>query len=65
MPRPTKRSKSVILVFCEGESEQVYTDFLKKNSEMLRQSDGQRLPAFLMRPITNSKRTRSIGKMPK
>ena len=22
MPRPTKRSKSVILVFCEGESEQ-------------------------------------------
>ena len=30
MPRPTKRSKSVILVFCEGESEQVYTDFLKK-----------------------------------
>ena len=30
MPRPTKRSKSVILVFCEGKSEQVYTDFLKK-----------------------------------
>ena len=30
MPRPTKRSKSVILVFCEGEGEQVYTDFLKK-----------------------------------
>ena len=33
MPRPTKRSKSVILVFCEGESEQVYTDFLKKEFE--------------------------------
>ncbi len=30
MPRPTKRSKPYIVVFCEGESEQVYTDFLKK-----------------------------------
>ena len=30
MPRPTKKSKPYIVVFCEGESEQVYTDFLKK-----------------------------------
>ena len=30
MPRPTKRSKPYIIVFCEGESEQAYTDFLKK-----------------------------------
>lgn len=30
MPRPTKRSKPYIVVFCEGESEQAYTDFLKK-----------------------------------
>lgn len=30
MPRPTKRSKPYIVVFCEGESEQVYTDFLRK-----------------------------------
>ena len=29
MPRPTKKSKPYIVVFCEGESEQVYTDFLK------------------------------------
>lgn len=30
MPRPTRKSKPYIVVFCEGESEQVYTDFLKK-----------------------------------
>lgn len=30
MPRPTKRSKPYIIVFCEGESEQAYTDFLKQ-----------------------------------
>ena len=30
MPRLTKSEKPYIVVFCEGESEQVYTDFLKK-----------------------------------
>lgn len=30
MPRRTKREKPYIVVFCEGESEQAYTDFLKK-----------------------------------
>lgn len=30
MSRLTKRSKPYIVVFCEGESEQVYTDFLRK-----------------------------------
>lgn len=30
MPRPTKQRKPYIVVFCEGESEQAYTDFLKK-----------------------------------
>lgn len=30
MPRPTKRRKPYIVVFCEGESEQAYTDFLKR-----------------------------------
>lgn len=30
MPRPTKPSKQSIVVFCEGESEQAYMDFLKK-----------------------------------
>lgn len=29
MPRLTKSEKPYIVVFCEGESEQVYTDFLK------------------------------------
>ena len=30
MPRRFKDSKPYIVVFCEGESEQAYTDFLKK-----------------------------------
>lgn len=30
MPRQTKREKTLIYVFCEGESEQAYTDFLKQ-----------------------------------
>ena len=30
MPRQYKREKPLIYVFCEGESEQAYTDFLKK-----------------------------------
>lgn len=30
MPRKLKPAKPLIYVFCEGESEQVYTDFLKK-----------------------------------
>ena len=33
MPRKTKKSKSHIYVFCEGESEQAYTDFLKERFE--------------------------------
>ena len=30
MPRQFKRAKPYIMVFCEGESEQAYTDFLKE-----------------------------------
>lgn len=30
MARPTKKTKPLIYVFCEGESEQAYADFLKK-----------------------------------
>ena len=30
MPRPSRKRKPYIVVFCEGESEQAYTDFLKK-----------------------------------
>lgn len=30
MPRPARREKPYIIVFCEGESEQAYVDFLKK-----------------------------------
>ena len=29
MPRKVKSAKPLIYVFCEGESEQAYTDFLK------------------------------------
>ena len=30
MPHQIRESKKYIVVFCEGESEQVYMDFLKK-----------------------------------
>ena len=30
MPRKLRKAKHLIYVFCEGESEQAYTDFLKK-----------------------------------
>ena len=30
MPRKVKSAKPLIYVFCEGESEQAYTDYLKK-----------------------------------
>ena len=30
MPRPTRKTKPLIYVFNEGESEQAYTEFLKK-----------------------------------
>ena len=30
MPRRVKREKPYIIVFCEGESEQAYADFLKR-----------------------------------
>lgn len=33
MPRRLKSTKPLIYVFCEGESEQAYTDFLKKRFE--------------------------------
>ena len=33
MPRQVKNTKPLIYVFCEGESEQAYTDFLKKQFE--------------------------------
>ena len=33
MPRQIKNTKPLIYVFCEGESEQAYTDFLKKQFE--------------------------------
>ena len=58
MPRPTRRRKPYIVVFCEGESEQAYTDFLKKSSEMSRPSSGQALPGFLRKQTINSKKTK-------
>jgi len=35
MPRKVKPAKPLIYVFCEGESEQAYTDYLKKLFPML------------------------------
>ena len=36
MPRPTKHRKPYIVVFCEGESEQAYTDFSVKKARVFR-----------------------------
>ena len=65
MPRPTRRRKPYIVVFCEGESEQAYTDFLKKEFKVLRPSNGQALPDFLRKQTGNSKRTKPTETMPK
>ena len=35
MSRSTKSAKPYIVVFCEGESEQAYTDFLRKEFKNL------------------------------
>ena len=45
MPRRTKPEKPYIIVFCEGESEQAYTDFLRKE----------------FRDVASIKRPRSTG----
>lgn len=34
MAHKLKKAKPLIYVFCEGESEQTYTQFLKKNLKM-------------------------------
>ena len=67
MPRPTRRRKPYIVVFCEGESEQAYTDFLKKDfKKMLRPSNvAWLLPDFLRKQTGNSKRTKPTETMPK
>lgn len=35
MSRSTKPAKPYIVVFCEGESEQAYTDFLRKEFKLI------------------------------
>ena len=58
MPRPTKRSKPYIVVFCEGESERAYVDFMKKSSRMLPPSGA--LSGFLRKLTVNLKRAKNI-----
>ena len=50
MPRKTKKAKPHIYVFCEGESEQAYTDFLKEHLRYLHKSieDGSNCLGFHM-----------------
>lgn len=60
MPRQLKRKKPYIVVFCEGESEQAYTDFLKRNLRMLHLLNAPVLLDFSKKPIANSRKTNLI-----
>lgn len=40
MPRRFKKIKPLIYVFCEGESEQAYTDFLKLWNLLIQKETG-------------------------
>lgn len=63
MARKLKKSKVSICVFCEGESEQAYTDFLKSKFQDVAVFKRPSLPACLTMRITASKRTRSTVTM--
>lgn len=60
MPRQLKRKKPYIIVFCEGESEQAYIDFLKRNLRMLQLLNALVLRGFSKKLITNSRKTNLI-----
>lgn len=65
MPRPTRRRKPYIVVFCEGESEQAYTDFLKKEFKDVASIKRPSATGLLRKQTGNSKRTKPTETMPK
>lgn len=65
MPRPTKKSKPYIVVFCEGESEQVYTDFLRKEFKDVASIKRPSSTGLLKKRTANFKRTKPIKATPK
>ena len=60
MPRQLKRKKPYIIVFCEGESEQAYIDFLKKEFKDVAAIKRLVLRGFSKKLITNSRKTNLI-----
>ena len=60
MPRQLKREKPYIVVFCEGESEQAYTDFLKKEFKDVASIKRPSSTGLFEEPIANSRKTNLI-----
>ena len=61
MPRRFKDPKPYIVVFCEGESEQAYTDFLKKEFQDVASIKRPAPPDFLKKQTGDLKRINPIG----
>ena len=59
MPRKVKPAKPLIYVFCEGESEQAYTDYLKKTFSDVAVLK-RRIPDYLRKQKQSFQNHRSI-----
>ena len=61
MSRSTKPAKPYIVVFCEGESEQAYTDFLRKEFKDVASIHRPKATGLLMLQTVNTRRIQNIG----
>lgn len=64
MSRSTKPAKPYIVVFCEGESEQAYTDFLRKEFKDVASIHRPKATG-LFDVADNTRRIQNIGTMQK
>lgn len=60
MPRKVKPAKPLIYVFCEGESEQAYTDYLKKTFSDVAVLKRPSVPDYLRKQKQSFQNHRSI-----
>lgn len=65
MPRQFRKQKPYIVVFCEGESEQVYTDFLRDKFKDVAVIRRPKATGFLKKHRIVSIRIRSFETMRK
>lgn len=53
--RPSRTMKPVFVVFCEGETEEAYLDFIKQTYrspfKIIPKVEGERLPSILYKPV--------------